>query len=166
MSRELAPLLTAIIVAGRFGSSIAAELGTMRVSNEIDALEVMGIDPTAFLVVPRLLAVVLAMPCLTIFADAVGILGGMTVGVGMLDIGSATYLENTVDSLVMQDVITGLVKATLFGAIIGLVGCYEGLGTRGGAEQVGRSTTRAVVRAIVLVIFADLIATTLFYVKG
>jgi phospholipid/cholesterol/gamma-HCH transport system permease protein len=166
MSRELAPLLAAIIVAGRFGSAIAAELGTMRVSNEIDALEVMGIDPTSFLVVPRLIALMITMPCLTIFADLIGILGGMLIGVGVLELGFGSYLEDTVDSLVLQDIYTGLVKSVAFAAIIGLVGCHEGLSTRGGAEQVGRSTTSAVVRSIVLIIFADLFVTAWFYVRG
>jgi phospholipid/cholesterol/gamma-HCH transport system permease protein len=166
ISRELAPLLAAIIVAGRFGSSIAAELGTMRVSNEIDALEVMGIDPTSFLVVPRLVALLLTLPCLTIFADLIGILGGMFVGVGVLDLGLGAYLEDTVDSLVLQDIYTGLVKSVAFAAIIGLVGCHQGLATRGGAEQVGRATTSAVVRSIVLVIFADLFVTAWFFVRG
>ncbi len=166
VSRELAPLLTAIIVAGRFGSSIAAELGTMKVSHEVDALEVMGIDPTSFLVVPRLAALVLTMPCLTIFADVIAILGGMLIGVGVLDLGLRSYVADTVDSLALQDIYTGLVKAVAFAAIIGLVGCHQGLQTRGGAEQVGRSTTTAVVRSIVLVIFADLFVTALFYVRG
>jgi phospholipid/cholesterol/gamma-HCH transport system permease protein len=166
ISRELAPLLTAVIVAGRFGSAIAAELGTMRVSNEIDALEVMGIDPTSMLVVPRLVALMLAMPCLTVFADAIGILGGMLVGVGMLGIGLGTYVEGTLDALVLQDIYTGLVKAVAFAAIIGLVGCHQGLSTRGGAEQVGRATTAAVVRSIVLVIVADLVVTAWFYLRG
>lgn len=166
MSRELAPLLAAIIVAGRFGSAIAAELGTMRVSNEIDALEVMGIDPTSFLVVPRLVALLITLPCLTIFADLIGILGGMFVGVGVLDLGLGAYLEDTVDALVLQDIYTGLVKSVAFAAIIGLVGCHQGLATRGGAEQVGRATTSAVVRSIVLVIFADLFVTAWFFVRG
>ena len=166
ISRELAPLLAAIIVAGRFGSAIAAELGTMRVSNEIDALEVMGIDPTSYLVVPRLAALLVTLPCLTIFADLVGILGGMFIGVGVLDLGFGAYVEDTVDSLVLQDIYIGLVKSVAFAAIIGLVGCHQGLTTRGGAEQVGRSTTSAVVRSIVLVVFADLFVTAIFYVRG
>jgi len=166
MSRELAPLLTAIVVAGRVGSAIAAELGTMRVSNEIDALVVMGIDPVSLLVVPRLFGLLIAVPCLTIFADLIGILGGMFVAVAALDLGLASYLEHTVDALVLQDVFTGIVKSVAFAAIIGLVGCHQGLTTRGGAEEVGRSTTTAVVRSIVLVICADLFVTAWFYVRG
>ena len=113
-TRELAPLLTAIIVAGRFGSSIAAELGTMKVSQEIDALEVMGIDPASFLVVPRLLALLIALPCLTIFADVVGILGGLIVGVGGLGLGAGGYISDTFSALRLQDIYAGLVKAVAF----------------------------------------------------
>lgn len=166
MTRELAPLLTAIIVAGRVGSAIAAELGTMRVSQEIDALTVMGIDPVSFLVVPRLVALAMAMPCLTIFADAIGIFGGLLVSVSVLGMGANGYLMLTADSLVLQDVYTGLVKALAFATIIGLVGCHQGLETRGGAEAVGKATTTSVVRSIVLVICADLFVTALFYARG
>ena len=166
MARELAPLLTAIIVAGRFGSSIAAELGTMKVSQEIDAMTVMGINVVSFLVVPRLVALAIAMPCLTIFADLVGILGGMLVSVAVLGMGAEGYMQLTADALVLEDVYTGLVKALAFATIIGLIGCHQGLETRGGAEEVGKSTTTSVVRSIVLIIFADLFVTALFYVRG
>ncbi len=166
ITRELAPLLTAIVVAGRFGSAIAAELGTMKVSQEIDALTVMGIDPVSFLVVPRLTALIVTLPCLVVFADVVGILGGLTVGTGVLGIGSGRYVSLTFDALVLQDVITGLVKAVAFAGIIGLVGCHQGLQTRGGAEEVGRATTTSVVRSIVLIIGADLFVTALFFVRG
>jgi phospholipid/cholesterol/gamma-HCH transport system permease protein len=166
VSRELAPLLAAIIVAGRVGSAIAAELGTMKVSREIDALVVMGIDPVSFLVVPRLVGLMVALPCLTVFADLIGILGGMAVGVWVLELGAGTYVTRTVDSLVLQDLFIGLCKATAFAAIIGLVGCHQGLATRGGAEQVGHATTRAVVRSIVLIVCADLFVTALFFLRG
>ena len=166
VTRELAPLLTAIIVAGRIGSSIAAELGTMKVSQEIDALEVMGIEPIAFLVVPRLAALVISLPCLIVFADVVGILGGLGVSTMGLGLSAGGYLETTRDALVLQDIYTGLVKAVAFAAIIGLIGCHQGLCTRGGATGVGRATTTAVVRSIVLVIGADLLVTALFYIRG
>lgn len=166
ITRELAPLMTAVIVAGRVGSAIAAELGTMKVSQEIDALTVMGIEPVSFLVVPRLVALVVALPCLTIFADVVGILGGYTVAVGALGIGSGTYISNTADALVLQDIFTGLVKAVVFATIVGLVGCQRGLQTEGGADEVGRSTTSSVVRSIVLVIAADLFVTAFSYIRG
>jgi len=166
LTRELAPLLTAIVVTGRFGSAIAAELGTMRVTQEIDALQVMGLSPISFLVVPRLVALVITLPCLAIFADVIGILGGQVIAVTALGIGPDRYVALTLDALVLQDIYTGLLKATAFGAVIGLVGCHEGLKTTGGAEEVGRSTTSAVVRSIVLVIAVDLFATALFYVRG
>ncbi|MFQ5767554.1 MAG: MlaE family ABC transporter permease [Acidobacteriota bacterium] len=164
--RELAPLLTAIIVAGRFGSAIAAGLATMKVSQEIDALKVMGIEPVSYLVVPRLLALMLALPCLTIFSDLVGILGGLVVGIGPLGLGLSSYVEQSIDALLMEDIVTGLVKALVFAGIIGLVGCHQGLKTEGGAEAVGHSTTAAVVLSIVLVIAADLFVTAIFYTRG
>lgn len=166
ITRELAPLLAAIIVAGRFGSAIAAELGTMKVSQEIDALTVMGVDPVSLLVVPRLAALIVALPCLTVFADVVGILGGMVVATAVLGMGASGYVSLTFDALVLQDIYIGLVKAAVFAAIIGLVGCNQGLRTEGGAEEVGRATTTSVVRSIVLVIGADLFVTALFYAKG
>jgi len=166
ITRELAPLLAAIVVAGRFGSAIAAELGTMKVSQEIDALTVMGIDPVSFLVVPRLAALIVTLPCLTVFADVVGIVGGLFVSVGALDIGASRYVSLTVDALVLQDIFTGLVKAVAFAGIIGLIGCHQGLATRGGAEEVGRATTASVVRSIVLIIGADLFVTAVFYVRS
>jgi len=166
VARELAPLLTAIIVAGRVGSSIAAELGTMQVDQEIDALTVMGIDPVHFLVAPRIVGLVIALPCLTVFGDAVGILGGFLVGIGVLQLGATSYLMNSLTALHLDDVWGGIAKAVAFAAIIGVVGCERGLATRGGAEQVGRSTTAAVVRSIVLVIAADLFVTGLLYAGG
>jgi phospholipid/cholesterol/gamma-HCH transport system permease protein len=166
VARELAPLLTAIIVAGRVGSSIAAELGTRQVDQEIDALTVMGIDPVHFLVAPRVAGLLIALPCLTVFGDAVGILGGFFVGVGVLDLGATSYLMNSLTALTLEDVWGGILKAAAFAAIIGVVGCERGLATRGGAEQVGRSTTAAVVRSIVLVIAADLFVTGLLYAGG
>ena len=166
VTRELGPLLTGIIVAGRVGSAIAAEIGTMKVSQEIDALVVMGIDPVSYLVAPRLLALGLTLPCLTIFADLVGILGGLVVSAGTLGIAPSGYFIDSLDALQLQDLFTGLVKALAFAGIIGLVGCHQGLQTRGGAEAVGRATTTAVVRSIVLMVGADLFVTTVFYVGG
>lgn len=166
VARELAPLLNAIIVAGRVGSSIAAELGTMQVDQEIDALTVLGIDPVHYLVAPRVLGLLVALPCLTVFGDAVGILGGFAVGVGVLDLGAASYLQDSVAALTVEDVWGGIAKAAAFATIIGIVGCERGLSTRGGAEQVGRSTTAAVVRSIVLVIAADLFVTGVLYSGG
>ncbi len=164
--RELAPLLVAIIVTGRVGSAIAAELGSMRVSQELDALTVMGLDPIGYLVVPRCLALLIAMPCLTVFADIVAILGGMFVGTTILGMGLPNYGLLTLDALQLQDVFTGLVKSTFFALIIGLVACHQGLTTRGGAVGVGQATTTSVVRSILLTILADLFVTAWFFVRG
>ncbi len=165
ITRELGPLMTAILVSGRVGSAIAAELGTMRVSEEIDALTVMGIDPVGFLVVPRLLGLAVAVPCLALFADLVGILAGCAIGVAALGIGAGGYLADSLAVLELEDLWGGVVKAFAFGGIIGLVGCQQGLDTRGGAEEVGRSTTTAVVRSIVLIIAADLFVTALLFLR-
>lgn len=164
MSRELGPLLTAIIVTGRFGSSIAAQLGTMRVTQEVDALEVMGFDPVSYLVVPRLVALTVMLPCLTVFADLAGMLGGWLVGTQILGIGGYAYLSRTADALVFKDLYAGLAKAVAFAVVIGLVGCHKGLSTRGGPEQVGQATTITVVRSIILIVFVDLFVTAMFYV--
>jgi len=166
VTRELAPLLVAIVVTGRYGSAITAELGTMRVSQEIDALTVMGIDPVQFLVVPRLIGLIIALPCLTIFADFIGILGGLAVGTLVLGFGVPRYLAATADALLIEDIDTGIVKAAIFAVLIGLVCCQQGLATHGGSEEVGRATTRSVVRSISLVIAADLFMTALFYLRG
>ncbi len=166
VTRELAPLLTAIIVAGRIGSAIAAELGTMKVTQEIDALTVMGIDPVPYLVAPRILGLLLALPALIIFADLAGILGGMVVAMFALGFGGQGYLIDTVNALQMEDIVTGLVKAGFFAVIIALVGCHKGLSTRGSANEVGRSTTSSVVQSITLIITADLFVTAFFYLKG
>lgn len=166
MTRELGPLITAIVVAGRSGSSFAAELGTMKVSEEIDALEAMGLNSVRFLVVPKYLAMLLMMPCLTLISDLSGILGGALFEVVQLDRSFRGCLLDTRDALAMQDVSTGLIKALVFGIIIAQVGCYEGFSVRGGAEGVGKATTASVVISIFLVIFADVIFTTIFYFTG
>jgi phospholipid/cholesterol/gamma-HCH transport system permease protein len=163
MTREMGPMLTAIIVTGRSGSAIAAELGTMKVSEEIDALRTMGIDPIHLLVVPRTLALMVAVPCLTLIADAVGIAGGLSIAVTALKLSAVQYLKETADALVMKDLLTGLVKSLFFGLIIAQVGSYQGLRVSGGAEGVGRATTTSVVSSIFLIILADLAFTALFY---
>jgi phospholipid/cholesterol/gamma-HCH transport system permease protein len=166
MSRELGPLITAIIVIGRSGSAFAAELGTMKVSEEIDALETMAIDPVHFLVAPKFIAMVVMLPCLTIWALAMGVFGGSIFGVLRADFTWVGYIKASLDALFLRDVTTGLLKSVMFGVTITAVGCLEGLLTAGGAEQVGRSTTRAVVVSIFLVILVDLIFTTLFFFLG
>jgi len=163
VTRELAPLLTAILVAGRVGSAITAELATMKVSQEIDALTVMGLDPVPFLVVPRLIGLLVALPCITLCADMAGILGGCGVAVFSLGLGATGYLSDSLDALDLQDLWGGTLKAFAFAGIIGLVGCHQGLSTTGGANEVGRSTTTSVVASIVLIIVADLYVTALLY---
>jgi len=166
MTRELGPLITAVIVIGRSGSSFAAELGTMKVSEEIDALETMAINPVDFLVAPKFVAMIVMLPCLVTWANFMGILGGSVFGVAQADFTFVRYVVSSVDALFIRDVMTGLVKSVMFGATITAVGCLEGLKTTGGAEQVGRSTTRAVVMSIFLVILVDLVFTMLFYFLG
>ena len=166
MTRELGPLITAVIVIGRSGSAFAAELGTMKVSEEIDALETMAIHPVGFLVAPKFVAMLIMLPCLTIWANFMGIIGGSVFGVAQADFTFSRYVIASLDALFLRDVITGLIKSFMFGATITAVGCLEGLNTTGGAEQVGRSTTRAVVMSIFLVILVDLVFTMLFYFLG
>src|ERR1700730_15503275 len=166
MSRELGPLITAIVVIGRSGSAFAAELGTMKVSEEIDALETMAISPIRFLVAPKFLAMMVMVPCLTIWANVMGILGGALFGVAQADFTFERYIQASIDSLLLRDIATGLVKSVMFGITITAVGCLEGLSTGGGAEQVGRSTTRAVVMSIFLIVVVDLFFTTLFFFAG
>jgi phospholipid/cholesterol/gamma-HCH transport system permease protein len=166
ITRELGPLLTAIIVIGRSGSSFAAEIGTMKVGEEVDALETMGLNPVRFLVVPRYVAMLVMLPCLTIAADTAGILGGALFAKVSLGWSLRNYLLRTVDALVMRDVVTGLIKSLVFAVIITKIGCYEGFSVQGGAEGVGRSTTASVVKAIFSVIAADMIFTAIFYYGG
>ena len=163
MTRELGPVLTALIVAGRVGASITAELGTMRVTEQIDALETLATNPVKYLVVPRFLALLLMLPILTLYADIIGIAGGYVVGVGRLGVSSSMYLKMTWDPLVYKDIFTGLAKAICFAIIICIVACYEGMNTKEGAEGVGKSTTLAVVTSFILIIAADCLITALFY---
>lgn len=163
MTREMAPLITAIIVAGRSGSAIAAELGTMVVSQEIDAMRAMALPPGRYLLVPRILGLILSMPCLTVLADVAGILGGAFIGVVLLGLSASAFLDETQQALVVRDVIMGLTKSAVFALLIGLTACYQGLYVRGGAAGVGRATTASVVSSIVLCIIANAVFTTFFY---
>jgi phospholipid/cholesterol/gamma-HCH transport system permease protein len=163
VTRELGPLMTAILVIGRSGSAFAAELGTMKVNEEIDALETMALDPVRFLVAPKLLAMLVMMPCLTIWSDAMGVCGGGLFGVTNAGFTPAGYLHATLDALVLRDIVTGLIKSLMFGLVITMVGCQEGFKTGLGSEEVGKSTTSAVVMSIFLVILVDLVFTALFY---
>ena len=163
MTRELGPLMTAIVVIGRSGSAFAAEIGTMKVNEEIDALETMALEPVHFLVAPKFLAMIVMMPCLTTWADFMGVLGGGLFGVTNAGFTWATYFRATLDALVLRDIVTGLIKSVMFGLVITAVGCQEGFSTGLGSEEVGRSTTAAVVKSIFLVVAVDLVFTAIFY---
>jgi phospholipid/cholesterol/gamma-HCH transport system permease protein len=166
ITRELGPLVTGIVVIGRSGSAFAAEIGTMKVTEELDAIETMALHPIGFLVTPKLLAMLIMMPCLTIWANFMGILGGSVFGIIGANYTLGTYLAATRDALFIRDIITGLVKSVVFGLVITGVGCHEGFATGAGSEQVGRSTTSAVVTSIFLVVLVDLIFTAVFYVTS
>ncbi len=166
LTREIAPLMTAVIVAGRSGSSIAAEIGTMKVTEEIDALQAMGFHPVRFLVTPKLLALGITVPCLTLFSDVVGIFGGLVFAIFGLQISYGAYIEETINALFLSDVISGIVKSFVFAMIIGQVGSHMGFTVKGGAEGVGRNTTTSVVVSIFLIVIADSIFTWLFYSFG
>jgi len=161
--RELGPVITSLIVAGRVGAAIAAEVGSMQVTEQIDALETLATNPVKYLVVPRVLALSIMLPVLTIYADIVGIFGGYLVCVYKLSISSSMYIHTTIDALLFKDLFSGLLKTIFFGLIIALVSCYEGFNVEGGAEGVGRATTRAVVTTFIMIIAADCFFTALFY---
>jgi phospholipid/cholesterol/gamma-HCH transport system permease protein len=161
--RELGPLMTAIIAAGRSGAAFAAEIGTMKVSEEIDALTTMGLDRTRFLVTPKVLALVIMLPCLTLYADLVGIVGGMTVGVAGLGLPVQVYIRQTANSMAFWDIASGLIKSVAFALLIAGVGCLRGFQASTGAESVGRITTSAIVAGIFLIIVADAIFTVVFH---
>lgn len=163
MTRELGPVLTSLMVTARAGSAMAAELGTMRVTEQIDALVVMAVEPVKYLVVPRILAALAMLPILCVVSDFVGIVGGYFVGVKLLGINSGTYMSNTVKFLELSDIMSGLVKAMCFGVILAAVGCYKGFHARGGAQGVGRATTEAVVLASVLILINDYFLTAIMF---
>ena len=162
MTRELGPVLGGLMVAARVASSIAAEIGTMKVTEQIDALVTLSTNPLTYLAVPRVVAATLSMPVLVAVGDAIGIMGGWLVGITRLDFNSAAYLKNTVDFLEAWDIGSGLVKGAVFGFIVALMGCYHGYKASGGARGVGRATTHAVVSAAVLIFAADYLLTSLF----
>jgi phospholipid/cholesterol/gamma-HCH transport system permease protein len=163
IARELGPVLTALVVAGRVGAAIAAELGTMKVTEQVEALETMALNPIRFLVVPRFLALLVMLPCLTIIADITGIFGGFLVGVFNLRLDPYRYITFSFQFMQWKDVWTGLVKSVVFGIIISLIGCYMGLKAKGGAEGVGKATTLSVVTSFILIILFDCILTGVFY---
>jgi len=160
---ELGPVLTALVIGGRVGASIAAELGTMKVTEQIDALRAMGINPMRYLVAPRVLAAVVMLPILTIYADAIAILGGYIVAITSLNVPSPIFLQGLQDFFRMKDLLSGLLKAVFFGNIIGMMGCYHGFQTEGGAEGVGRATTMAVVSSCVAILILDYVLATVLF---
>ncbi len=163
VTRELGPLMTAIVMAGRVGASFTAEMGTMKVSDEILALQTMALDPVKFLITPRFIAIIVMLPCLTVMADAMGVFGGYLVGVNILGIASTSYIDNSLDAMQLKDFITGLIKSGVFAVIIVMVGSYQAFIIEGGAERVGQNTRTSVVISMILIIFADLLFTAVFY---
>jgi phospholipid/cholesterol/gamma-HCH transport system permease protein len=166
MIKELGPIMTAILVVGRSGSAFAAEIGTMMVNEEVDALHTMGFNPIRFLAIPKILATVIVVPILTIYTDFFGILGGMAIGITSLDLTIKTYITQSLKTIEVFDIVTSLIKAGVFAALIASVGCQKGFQVRSGAQDVGKFTTSAVVTAIFLIVVTDSIfAIMLYYIK-
>ena len=165
VTRELGPVLAGLMVAGRIGAAMAAEIGTMRVTEQIDALTTLSTNPLKYLVAPRLIAGLVMLPLLVLIADIIGIFGGYLVSVYKLGFNPSTYLQNTYEFMEIRDVVSGLVKASVFGFLITLMGCYHGYHSRGGAQGVGAATTNAVVSASILILSFDYILTEIFFTK-
>lgn len=165
ITRELGPVLAGLMVAGRIGAAMAAEIGTMRVTEQIDALTTLSTNPMKYLVAPRLIAGLTMMPLLVLVADVIGVFGGYLVAVYKLGFNPSNYIQNTWNFLEASDVISGLVKASVFGFIITLMGCYHGYNSKGGAQGVGMATTNAVVSASILILCSDYILTEIFFSK-
>ena len=163
VTRELAPVLSALMVAGRIGAAMAAEIGTMRVTEQIDALVTLSANPFRYLIAPRIWAGVVVMPLLVMFGDIIGIFGGYVVGVYKLDFNPANYINATMINLQALDIVSGLVKAGVFGFIISVMGCYNGYHSKGGAQGVGEATTNAVVSSSILVLIFNYIITEMFF---
>jgi phospholipid/cholesterol/gamma-HCH transport system permease protein len=163
MIKELGPLMTAILVAGRSGSAYAAEIGTMMVNEEVDALHTMGFEPVRFLAVPKIIATIIVVPVLTVYADFFGIIGGMIIGITSLDLTMKTYMTQSIKSIQVFDIVTSLIKAGVFAALIAAIGCQKGFQVRSGAQDVGKFTTSAVVAAIFMIVVADSIFAIMFY---
>jgi phospholipid/cholesterol/gamma-HCH transport system permease protein len=163
LTRELGPVLAGLMVAGRIGASLAAEIGTMRVTEQIDALTTLSTNPMKYLVAPRLIAGVVMFPILVLIADIIGVFGGYVVAVYKLGFNASIYIQNTYNFVQAEDVISGLVKAAVFGVIVTLMGCYHGYHSKGGAQGVGTATTNAVVSACILILAFDYILTEMFF---
>jgi phospholipid/cholesterol/gamma-HCH transport system permease protein len=165
MTRELGPVLASLMVAGRVGAAMAAEIGTMRVTEQVDALTTLSTNPFKYLVVPRVISGLLMLPCLVLVADIIGVFGGFLVGTYQLGYNPATYIHSSWDYLKAIDVISGLVKAAVFGLVITVMGCYHGYNSKGGAQGVGQATTNAVVSAYILILTSNYMLTALFFNK-
>jgi len=165
ITRELGPVIAGLMVAGRIGASFAAEIGTMRVTDQIDALTTLSTNPMKYLVAPRLLAGTVALPFLVLIADILGVMGGWLIGTAKLGFSSAGYLRATLDFMQTMDVVSGLVKASVFGFLIALMGCWCGYNSRGGAQGVGAATTSAVVISSILILALDYIITEMFFAR-
>ncbi len=165
ITRELGPVLAALMVAGRVGAAMAAEIGTMRVTEQIDALDTLATNPFKYLIAPRLIAGLTMMPLLVLIADVIGVFGGYLVSIYKLGFNPHVYLKNTIDFMEVQDVVSGLVKASVFGFLITLMGCYHGYNSRGGAQGVGAATTNAVVSASILILSFNYLITEMFFAK-
>jgi phospholipid/cholesterol/gamma-HCH transport system permease protein len=163
ITRELGPVIAGLMVAGRVAAAIAAEIGTMKVTEQIDALTTLATNPVKYLVVPRLVAAVVSMPILTAIGDSIGVFGGYLVATQNLGFTGSIYLKNTVDFATRQDIMSGLIKAAVFGFIIALMGCYHGFNSKGGAQGVGAATTGAVVSSCILILAADFVLTALLF---
>lgn len=166
MVREMGALMTGIIMAGRTGAAFAARLGTMQVNEEVDALQTMGFSPMEFLVLPRALALILMMPLLAIYANVLGILGGAIVGILMLDLTPVQYYLQTVGSINLQAIVSGLIKSSVFGVLVAVSGCMQGIRCGRSASAVGEATTAAVVNAIVYIVVADSIISIIYVLTG
>ena len=165
VTRELGPVLAGLMVAGRIGAAMAAEMGTMRVTDQIDALSTLSTNPMKYLVAPRLLAGIIALPALVVVADILGVMGGFIVATLKLGFNPGIYLTNTMNFLHLEDVVSGLVKAAVFGFLITLMGCYQGYHSKGGAQGVGAATTAAVVSASILILAFDYVLTEMFFAR-
>jgi len=165
ITRELGPVIAGLMIAGRVAAAIAAEIGTMKVTEQIDALTTLATNPIKYLVVPRVVAAVISMPILTAIGDSIGVMGGYVVSVYSLDFNGTSYLKNTVDFAHYEDITSGLIKAAVFGFIVALLGCYNGFNSKGGAQGVGNATTNAVVTSSILILAADYVLTALLFHK-
>lgn len=166
ITRELGPVLAGLMVAGRVGASMAAEIGTMRVTEQIDALSTLSTNPFQYLIAPRVVAGILTLPFLVLVADIIGVFGGYLVSIHKLGFSPSGYLKNTIDFMETKDVVSGLIKAAVFGGLIALMGCYHGYHSKGGAQGVGMATTNAVVSASILILLFNYMLTELFFASG